>query len=296
MSRLQNKARGRVIVVAHRVAEDDLSAQLLDDVRWRRLQLPFIAPRAKTYQLGDGRTWERHRGDVLRPDAYPAEDINWIKKRQVAPPYALYHQQGVDKAAFRAIAANHFGSFDKHEVPIAPVVLSIDPGQSGGINASRSAIQAWKSNGKFYYLLDQSCDHYDFAQLTKEVRRFIRRHNPSVLLIEKTANGPALYSDLNKMRPQFERKFIIPRETKAERLERHRSTILKKRIRLPTDAIWVTPFVNEIVGFPGEFDDQIDAMTQYLDFMATGPIIKPMPPREHGIVVALGSQQPRRWW
>jgi predicted phage terminase large subunit-like protein len=294
LSRLENKTKGRVIVVAHRVAEDDLSSELISDPRWKCVQIPFIAPRAKTYRMYDGRYWVRPRGDLLRPDAYPADAVEELKRGQVSPPYALFHQQGIDKHASRAIKAEHFGSFDKFGEPIAPVVLSIDPGQSGGINASRSAIQAWKAFGRSFYLIDQSCEQCDFTQLAKEVRRFIRRHNPSVMLIEKTANGPALYSDLNKMKPRFERKLISPRGTKGERLEQHRSAILNCSIWLPADALWRGPFIDEIVGFPGHFDDQIDAMTQYLDFISSKPMIKVMPPREHGIAVAMGSEFVRR--
>lgn len=289
MSRLQNKKTGQIVVVAHRVAEDDLSSQLLADPRWTSIQIPFIAPRTKTYRMNSDRCWVRERGELLRPEAYEAKDVAAIIRDQVSPPYALFHQQGVDKRAFKAIRADHFGSFEKFENPIAPVVLSIDPGQSGGVNASRSAIQAWKALGKSFYLIDQSCEQYDFTQMVKEVRRFISNHNPSVMLIEKTASGPALHAVLNKMKPRFERLFVVPSGTKGERLERHRSTILTKRVLLPVDAVWRGPFIDEMVGFPGQFDDQVDAMTQYLDYMATKPTIKVMPPREHGAGVATGS-------
>jgi phage terminase large subunit-like protein len=116
-----------------------------------------------------------------------------------------------------------------------------------------------------------------------------------VVLLEKTANGPALYTDLKKLNPRFEIKLVpVAKLSKAERLETHRFKILKRRISLPSDAIWRAPFIDEIIGFPGEFDDQVDAMTQYLDFMGTKPIIKRMPPREHGIAIVTGSSMLRQ--
>jgi predicted phage terminase large subunit-like protein len=170
------------------------------------------------------------------------------------------------------------------------VVLSIDPGQSGGVNASRSVIQAWKFSGGRYYLIDQFCDHCDFMQLQKEFWRFVKRNNPSVALIEKTANGPALYAAI-RQKVRFEITLIIPRDAKAHRLARHHPKIRAKKIYLPADAIWRGSFIDEIVGFPGEFDDQVDAMTQYLDYMGTKPLI-PMPrPRESGIAVPFYSQR-----
>ena len=209
----------------------------------------------------------------------------------MSPPYGLLHQQGLDPQAFQPIRPNQFQSHEKHEIPLTPVVISIDPGQSGGINASRSAIQAWKAAGNRHFLLDQACDHYDFEQLRKTVRRLITRHNPSIVLIEKTANGPALYTDLKKMNPRFEIKLPVPRGQKVERLARHLPKIRRRKISLPFDAIWREPFIDEIVGFPGDFDDQVDALTQYLDYMDTKSIIPKMPPREHGIGIALASQR-----
>jgi len=295
LSRMQNKITGRIIVVAHRVSTEDLSADLLSEPDWRSLRLPLVAPARRTYDLGHD-DWVRERGDILRPDAYSELEIERLRRKQVAPPYALFQQQGVDRQASRRITAEHFRSHEKYEIPIAPVVISIDPGQSGGINASRSAIQAWaSSDGKCHYLLDQSCDHYDFEQLRKEARRFIKKHNPSVVLLEKTANGPALYTDLKKLNPRFEIKLVpVAKLSKAERLETHRFKILKRRISLPSNAIWRAQFIDEIIGFPGEFDDQVDAMTQYLDFMGTKPIIKRMPPREHGIAIVTGSSMLRQ--
>ena len=294
LSRMQNKLKGRIIVVAHRVSTEDLSADLISEPDWKCLQLPLVAPTKRTYELGHA-SWVRPRGDVLRPDAYSEADIDRLKRRQVSPPYALFHQQGVDRQALRPITEEHFQSHERYERPIAPVVISIDPGQNGGINASRSAIQAWAAKGKCYYLIDHICDHYDFEQLRKAVRRFIKNNNPSIVLIEKTANGPALLTDLKKLKPRFEIKLIRPEGSKADRLAAHRSKILQNRISLPADAIWRASFIDEIVAFPGEYDDQVDAMTQYLDFMDTKPNIPKMPPGEHGIAVVLGSSTFRRW-
>lgn len=84
---------------------------------------------------------------------------------------------------------------------------------------------------------------------------------------------------------QFSIKFILPRESKAARLETHVGKIRGKRIYLPEDAIWRDAFIDEVVRFPAEFNDQVDAMTQYLDFMDTKPSIPTRPPRDSGMVV-----------
>jgi predicted phage terminase large subunit-like protein len=121
----------------------------------------------------------------------------------------------------------------------------------------------------------------------------VNNYRPSVALIEKTADGPALYARVWK-KAKFEIKMIVPQGPKAVRFINHLGTIRDKNIFLPENAIWREAFVAEVIGFPGEFDDQVDAMTQYLDFMDTDPVIPLQAPRESGIAIAFASHFPRR--
>jgi phage terminase large subunit-like protein len=86
---------------------------------------------------------------------------------------------------------------------------------------------------------------------------------------------------------KFEIKLIIPQGPKVIRFNNHLQKIRNKRIFLPEDAIWRDAFVAEVIAFPGEFDDQVDAMTQYLDFMDTEPVVPPRPAPERGGIVVL---------
>ena len=179
------------------------------------------------------------------------------------------------------------------QLPIGPVVLSVDPGHGGGPNASRSVIQAWKRQGKHHYLIDQFCEQCDAEELRRAFWLFVRKYNPSVALIENTANGPALYSMVRR-KAHFEIKLITPRrDSKAVRFNDHLPKIRNKNIHLPELAIWREAFINEVIAFPGEFDDQVDAMTQYLDFMETDPIIPA--PRAREPLIARVNASTVRW-
>jgi predicted phage terminase large subunit-like protein len=209
-------------------------------------------------------------------------EIERLRRTQFSPPYELFYQQGLDSGASRAVQPGDFQTVLHYQLPPVPAVLSIDPGLGTGLTASRTVIQAWLSlNGK-YYLADQYCEACDAEQFRHMFWKFATRHRPSVALIEATANGPALYARIqNKAR--FEVRLVTPRRApKAARLNAHIEKIQNKQIFLLQGAPWRPAFIDEIVGFPGEFDDQLDAMTQYLDFMDTKPTIKPAPQR--GIV------------
>ena len=293
LSRLHDKANGPVLVIAHRVNEDDLSAMLSQDEDWKRLRLPLIAVRKRSYDLGHDE-WIREKGDLLRPKAYPPKEVKRLQQTQVAPPFELFYQQGLGSQNASKPRAEHFQSFERHQQPVGPVVLSVDPGHGGGPNASRTAIQAWIQKGKNYYLIDEYCDLCDAEGLREIFRLFARKCRPSVALIEKTADGPSLYAHLSRKQIPFEIKLVTPRVSKLVRFNNHLSKIRGRQIFLWQEASWREEFIAEIMAFPGELSDRGDAMSQYLDFMDTNPVIEPRAPREIGLGSAFSSRLFRR--
>jgi len=289
LSRLHDKVNGRILVAAHRVSENDLSAFLLKERGWKCVRHPLIAVRTREFDLGHD-VWLRERGDALRPEAYPDVELERLRRTQFSPPFDLFFQQGVGSSATRKARADDFQSFAPHENPIGPVALSVDPGHGG--SGSQAVIQAWKRNGKKYFLLDEFCKRCDVEALRQAFWRFVRKYKPSIALIENTADGPALRALVHR-KARFELRLINPRDSKADRLNRHLRKIRGKNIFLPVDAVWRGWFVSEVVGFPGDFDDRVDTMTQYLDFADTGEVLRPPQPRTTCVVLL--SPNMSRW-
>ena len=84
MSRLNNPATGRVLIIAHRLHEDDLSAHVRKQGGWRHATLPLVADRKKTYKIGTER-WTRRRGELLRPGQYTPKELQRL--RETATPH-----------------------------------------------------------------------------------------------------------------------------------------------------------------------------------------------------------------
>ena len=85
--------------------------------------------------------------------------------------------------------------------------------------------------------------------------------------MEATGQGPALISDI-RAQQGMEIVPITPHEDKVSRLLKHRNAIRSGIVALPEGARWVAEFIDELVQFPyGHFDDQVDAMTQFLDWI-----------------------------
>jgi hypothetical protein len=131
LSRLNDRKNGRVLVVAHRVHEHDLSAHLLQKKKWKHVLLPLVATRDQTYQTSSG-NWLRRKGDLLRPDAFGSDDIDELRESSFSPNFEMLYQQDCDLQTLPAIRAHHFPTITELMPSSAPIVLSVDPGVASG--------------------------------------------------------------------------------------------------------------------------------------------------------------------
>ena len=265
---LNNRKTGRLIVIAHRISDKDLSSHLLAQGKWEHVALPLIATRDQTYETDYG-LWHRRKGELLRPDAEDEDDIAQLKKTLVNPDFDMLFQQDCDGQARPPITAEHFPTFAPGNYAHLPRVLSIEPGMTDEDDASFSVIQAWALDAKNFYLIDQYRAQCEFDELKRMARRFKARHRPYAILIEKTANGPALISELR--RKSGRRGLIVPitpRGSKSARLNRHIDKIHQGRVQLAEGAAFVAELVAEFEAFPhGAHADQVDAFTQLADWV-----------------------------
>jgi predicted phage terminase large subunit-like protein len=169
---------------------------------------------------------------------------------------------------------------------LTAVVMSVDPGMTPGSKNSFSAIQLWCPNGNNHYLVNQWREQCDFAVLRSLLLRYFKRYRPSAILIERTANGPALNSMMTHKLQEIIHE-VIPKGSKTSRLRRNIDTILARKIVLPESAAWRAEFIAEFVAFPhGDFTDQVDATTQYLDWIGGNPLLERPP--QPGLCAGIG--------
>ena len=262
----------------------DLSAHLLAQGKWQHVALPLIAIRDETYDTDYG-VWHRRKGELLRPDAEDEDDIAQLKKTLVNPDFHLLYQQDCDGQGRLAIAATHFPTFTSGSYARLHCVLSVDPGTTDEDDASFSAIQVWAFDDRNFYLIEQWRKQCEFDELKRMVRRFKTRHQPDAILVEKTANGPALIAELRR---KLNRQLVVPitpRGSKSARFNRHIDKILDHRVQLPQDAEFYAEFVNEFVEFPhGEHTDQVDAFTQAADWIEQHRALASQPRRASPLV------------
>jgi predicted phage terminase large subunit-like protein len=278
-TRLDNPKKGCIVIIAHRISEEDLPGHVLKKGCWQQLKLPLFAPRARIYELGAGAVWSRKKGELLRHDAYTQRQIQELRASK-QPGFETLQQQNPGGSDRLRIKKKYFPTFLRRELQVSdlPVVLSIEPGQKGGPTNSFSVIQAWAPKDGIHLLLDQWREQTTYREFRSEARRFIRKYRPSVILIEATGQGPALISDL-KPQNGVEVATITPTGDKVERLRKHRRAIRRGLVQVPQNALWYDEFINEATQFPyGAFDDQMDALSQYLDWITEHPKPEKRPP------------------
>jgi predicted phage terminase large subunit-like protein len=271
-NRLNRPSRGTIVIVAHRLHENDLCGHVLaDGDDWTAVVLPFEATRSAVFDLGHGKKWRRKKGEVLRENEFSERDRKRI--RQSRNFEALY-QQNPGGTALPKISAKHFPLQPVVDNERVPTVISVDPGQAEGDGNSYSVVQVWRVRSTGYFLADQWRGRESYDKLRSACRRMIRRHQPCVALIEKAGTGIALLADLQHF-GAMERIPIVPRDSKLTRLRSHITVILDGKIALPESAEWRQDYVAEFVQFPkSKFSDQVDATTQFLEYMATNPTLK----------------------
>lgn len=268
---------GAIVVIAHRMAEDDLMGRLLDQQaaggdRWEVVELPAI--------LSDGR--------ALWPEAYPLPALERIR-RNTMPRFwsALYQQNPIPdegtyfrktwlhtyeqlpaKSTLRFYGASDYavtsegGDFTVH------LVVGMDP------------------EGRLY-LCDLWRGQTDSAQWVEAFCDMVLRWQPLGWAEEngqiRSGVGPWLDRRQNERQAFVAREAFPVKGDKAVRAQSIRGRMALQGLYVPKDAVWVPGLMSELLAFPaGRHDDQVDALGlvgQLLDQMVAGVAPpKPKPP------------------
>src|SRR5687768_10781152 len=127
-------------------------------------------------------------------------------------------------------------------------VLSIDTAYGVRRNSSYSVIQEWQrdSTGN-HYLLDKWSDRVTYPDLRRKTLSFVKRRRVSVILVEDTAGGNALVSDLRQRLPQeISVHGIVPLASKRERLRAVMDLVRGGLVFLPKSADWLEDFLQQL--------------------------------------------------
>jgi predicted phage terminase large subunit-like protein len=136
----------------------------------------------------------------------------------------------------------------------------------GGVKNDYVVGQVWTKQGANMYLLDQDRDNMSMPETCAAVRAQVAKWNPTPILIEGAANGPAVIQSL-----QAEVSGIIevrPEGGKESRAQAIAPLFEAGNVYIPHPDMypWVTSYVTEVTNFPRgtPHDDQMDSTSQAL--------------------------------
>jgi predicted phage terminase large subunit-like protein len=269
-SRLNEKDKGAIVVVTHRLHEDDFCSGLLkQNGKWHQLSLPAIADVAATYEIEPGKTHSVKAGDLLHPAMLSEETLREVRGNVGSYYFAAQYLQNPLPAGGGIVQWSWFKPYTERPKndEFDYIVTTIDPALTLGEHSSFSAVTIWGIKGKLNYLLHVDRFKHELGGLQKEIIRLDQEWRPHVNVIETAGIGLGVYQSLRDagFAPLS---FKRPDKSKEVRLERAAPMIERGEVLIPDSAPWLADFRNEVKAFPkGVHDDQVDAMTLFLGFL-----------------------------
>ena len=205
-SRLNDKARSAIVLVMHRLHEDDLAGHVLAQEDWEVVRFPAIAEADETHRIGTvagPRVFSRPRGEALQPAREPLPMLDAIRRTigeyppgHFVPGVAGQYQQAPAPQGGGLVKPVWFRRYLPAELPAAfgRPEDRLRPGASE--LADFSVCTSWGVKERNLYLLDVLRRHLDYPDLKRAVREAHHRLKPEIVLIEDKASGTQLIQEL----------------------------------------------------------------------------------------------------
>lgn len=271
LTRFDNLADGRMVLVQQRLHEEDLVGWALEHGDWEHLNLPGIAVEDQQIPLPRGKTWQRSKGDLLCPAIAPQSVYDWWGQTMTPSDYQAQIQQDPGCGGGGLVDWGWFGTFDERPPRnfFEKVVQSIDLASSDASSRSSWSVgMTWGYRDTFWYLLDLFRVKEGFNEQVARVLAWHGFWKADVLLIERASNGMALYDLVKEARLPGIIRAPKPILSKTARLEAATVHLRTGKFLLPSSGEFLTPLRRELLGFPdASSDDQVDALTQFIGFV-----------------------------
>ena len=237
---------------------DDLAGRLLKQQaenpaadQWHVLHLPAL----------------NEQGEALWAEHYPLGVLETIRATIGSKRFTSMYL-GSPTQAEGNIFKREWWKYYKQRPVFKRVIQSWDTAFKKGGENDYSVCELWGETDTGYYLIDVWRDRVEFPELKKAVIAAYNRDHPSYVIVEDAASGQSLIQEL-KRETAIPIKPIKIDKDKVARAYAVTALIESGRVFLPEYASWLFNYLDEHSAFPtGEHDDQVDATTQALNYLA----------------------------
>jgi predicted phage terminase large subunit-like protein len=274
VTRLNDKRRGRIILIMQRLHEDDLTGYVVAQGGWTHLSLPAIAQEDETHAITTpfGLVRRRRReGEALHPDREPIEELAKLRASMGSAFFSAQYLQSPTPPGGGLVKIEWFPRFDLGQPPkFDRIVQSWDTAVSSKELSSFSVCTTWGVQAKKAYLIHVLRKRLEFPGLRRAVISQARVFGARTVLIEDAASGASLLQDLRTELSSV--RGCKPIRDKVDRMVGRTAHIENGVVYLPSEAPWLPDLEHELTMFPkGRYADQVDSISQALEFIFTQP-------------------------
>jgi predicted phage terminase large subunit-like protein len=265
-SRLDDKRKGVIVLVMQRLHSHDMSGYLLAKGGWQHLCLPAVAAKPEMHRMGKV-SKQREIDELLHPQRENLALIERAKIELGSQAFSAQYQQKPLSDENAMVRPWWFGRYVSPPLLIERHVQSWDTAIKNQAHHDASVCLTFgESEGKSY-LLDARSFRLEYPDLKRAVYGLAEQWKPQAVLIEDKASGQQLLQD-GKRETSLPLIAIKPQGNKITRFAAICAMIEAGRLVLPQQASWLADFESELFAFPNFIhDDQVDALTQYLDWI-----------------------------
>jgi predicted phage terminase large subunit-like protein len=271
-SRLNDKRSSAIVLVMHRLHEDDLTAHVLAQEAWEVVRLPALAEAEEAHiadsVVGRGK-FVRQAGEALHPAREPPGLLAHIRQTIGDYNFAGQYQQSPAPLGGGLVKRAWFRRYALDDLPLRfeRIVQSWDTANKATELSDYSVCTSWGIAGRDLYLLDVLRRRMEYPELKRAVRAYYQRFPVDVVLIEDKASGTQLIQELIEEGLWAVTRYQ-PHADKIMRLHAQTAFIENGFVHLPDAAPWLAAYLDELTLFPnGRHDDQVDSTAQALDWL-----------------------------
>lgn len=268
-SRLDDKERGRIVAIQQRLHEDDFAGYLVDRGTFAHLSLPAIAETEQHLPLYHDRTWHRRINDLLDPERESRETLDAIRQNIGSYAFSAQYQQNPvpGESDFLRLERTNLVERPPERGDLLHVVQSWDTAIKDSPDCDFSVCTTWGWRDGCWYLVDVYRARLGFPELKAAALAQKKRWRADLVMVEDTSNGTALVQQLRTDgHSEFHSKKV--KSSKLERFVAQTDILQSNRVAIPTNAPWFEELKRELLVFPnGRHDDQVDSVTQFLEWM-----------------------------
>ena len=271
-SRLNDKKRGRIILIMQRLHEDDLVGHVVAMEPWTVVRFPAIAEEDEGHVIPTVhgvRRFQRREGEALHPEREPIEVLNRIRTTIGEYNFASQYQQAPTPLGGGMVKIAWFKTYAAADLPARfdLILQSWDTANKPTELCDYSVCTTWGLREKHIYLLHVFRKRLGYPELKRAVQEQADAFGPKIILLEDKGSGTQLIQELIR-EGMHTIKSYEPRMDKATRMNTVTPTIENGFVHLPDDAGWLAEYLHELASFPkGKFDDQADSTSQALDWL-----------------------------